>query len=349
MATSERSPLPGCPDSVREVRTVASHDQPTVLACKVHISTFEFLLLDGYSTLGFTAAIETLSAANRVIGSEIYRWRSVSLDGGPVEASNGTSFAVDKAFAEFRSADIMFVCADRVLDFHSKPTVLSVLRRWVRSGGAIGAMSTGAQLWAEAGQLDGVRCVIHWENRASFVELYPEVECTGSIFEIDRQCYTCAGGSTSIDLILEMILRDFGAGVARRVANLIQHDRVRSPSDQQRVGEQPDLSSKSSKLHHLMQLMIDNIEDPLSCDELAVSAQVSKRQVERLFERHTGMTPSRYYQRMRLERGRELLRQTNLPILDIAIATGFTSHSYFAQIYRSAFGRAPREERRPAY
>ena len=95
--------------------------------------------------------------------------------------------------------------------------------------------------------------------------------------------------------------------------------------------------------------MADNLDEPFSAVQLAKSAGLSVRQVERLFLRHLNMTPGRYYMRLRLERARELLRQTNMPILDVAIATGFTSHSYFAQSYRSLFGRPPSEERRTAY
>ncbi len=95
--------------------------------------------------------------------------------------------------------------------------------------------------------------------------------------------------------------------------------------------------------------MADNLDEPLSAVQLAKSAGLSVRQVERLFLRHLTVTPGRYYMRLRLERARELLRQTNMPILDVAIATGFTSHSYFAQSYRLQFGRPPSEERRTTY
>ena len=87
--------------------------------------------------------------------------------------------------------------------------------------------------------------------------------------------------------------------------------------------------------------MADNLDEPFSAVQLAKSAGLSVRQVERLFLRHLTVTPGRYYMRLRLERARELLRQTNMPILDVAIATGFTSHSYFAQSYRLQFGRPP--------
>src|SRR5690606_8610264 len=104
-------------------------------------------------------------------------------------------------------------------------------------------------------------------------------------------------------------------------------------------------AGKSEKLRRIVELMAANLENPFTASELARAAGLSARQVERLFLRHLNMTPGRYYMRLRLERARELLRQTKMPILDIAVATGFTSHSYFAQSYRLLYGRPPSEER----
>ncbi|RUU72355.1 GlxA family transcriptional regulator, partial [Mesorhizobium sp. M7A.F.Ca.MR.362.00.0.0] len=193
------------------------------------------------------------------------------------------------------------------------------------------------------------RCTIHWENRAGFVERFPDINCTGNVFEIDRKRYTCAGGTTSIDLMLEIVRGDFGSNLANGVANQFQHERIRSAGDRQRVGPERDLTGKSEKLRRIVELMADHLDEPLSAVQLAKSAGLSVRQVERLFLRHLSVTPGRYYMRLRLERARELLRQTNMPILDVAIATGFTSHSYFAQSYRLQFGRPPSEERRTTY
>jgi transcriptional regulator GlxA family with amidase domain len=149
--------------------------------------------------------------------------------------------------------------------------------------------------------------------------------------------------------MLEIVRADFGQSLANEVANQFQHERIRSPVDRQRVGPERDLTGKSEKLRRIVELMADNLDEPKSAVELARHAGLSVRQVERLFLRHLNMTPGRYYMRLRLERARELLRQTNLPILDVAIATGFTSHSYFAQSYRLMFGRPPSEERRTTY
>lgn len=313
------------------------------------VRQFAFLLVDKFSMFSLAAAIDTFRSTNRLIGRDFYAWTTVSVDGESVIASNGLPLKVDYSVSDMPAADILFVCVGLATEFPGKSRVLGALRSWGRKGGSLGALSVGAHLLAEAGQLEGHRCTIHWENRAGFQERFPDIQCTGNVFEIDRKRYTCAGGTTSIDLMLEIVRTDFGASVANEVANQFHHERIRGATDRQRVGPERDLTGKSDKLKKIVALMAERLDEPLSAVELAKSAGLSVRQVERLFLRHLSMTPGRYYMRLRLERARELLRQTNLPILDVAIATGFTSHSYFAQSYRLQFGRPPSEERRTTY
>ena len=308
-----------------------------------------FLLVDKFSMFSLAAAIDAFRLANRLLGRDVYGWSTISADGDIAIASNGLPLKVDYNIADLPAVDILFVCVGLTTEFPGKNKVLGALRGLGRRGAALGALSVGSQILAEAGQLEGHRCTIHWENRAGFMEKFPHIECTGNVFEIDRKRYTCAGGTTSIDLMLEIIRRDHGPNLANGVANQFQHERIRSAGDRQRVGPERDLSGKSEKLKKIAELMADNLDEPFSAVQLAKSAGLSVRQVERLFLRHLGVTPGRYYMRLRLERARELLRQTNMPILDVAIATGFTSHSYFAQSYRLQFGRPPSEERRTTY
>lgn len=310
---------------------------------------FAFLLADKFSMFSLSAAIDTVRSANRLLGHDIYNWVTVSADGDAVMASNGLPIKVDYAVADLPPMDIVFVCVGLTTEFPGKSTVLSALRTWGRRGAALGALAAGSYVLAEAGQLEGHRCTIHWENRASFMERFPDIECTGSVYEIDRKRYTCAGVTTAIDMMLEIVRHDLGTNLANEVANQFQHERIRSAGDRQRIGPERDLTGKSQKLQKIVELMADNLDEPYSAVQLANSAGLSVRQVERLFLRHLGMTPGRYYMRLRLERARELLRQTNMPILNVAIATGFTSHSYFAQSYRQQFGRPPSEERRTTY
>lgn len=308
-----------------------------------------FLVVDKFPLFSVAAVIDAARSANRLLGRQYYSWTMLSVDGAPVTPSNGLAINADYSAAAAPPADIYFVCAGLSTEFSGKSKVLSALRTWGRRGAGLGALSVGSQLLAEAGQLEGYRCTIHWENRAGFMERFPEIDCTGNVFEIDRKRYTSAGGTTAIDLMLEIIRMDFGADLANGVANQFHHERIRSAVDRQRTGPQRDLAGKSEKLRKTVELMADHLDDPLSAVQLAKAVGLSVRQVERLFLRHMNTTPGRYYMRLRLERARELLRQTNMAILDVAMATGFTSHSYFAQSYRLQFGRPPSEERRTNY
>src|SRR5690606_19107355 len=148
--------------------------------------------------------------ANRLLDRNGYGWTTASADGDAVMASNGLPIKVDYAIAALPPADILFVCVGLTTEFPRKSKILAALRAWGRQGRALGGLSAGSLILAEAGQLDGHRCTIHWENRASFRERFPEIECTGNVYEIDRKRYTCAGVTTSIDLMLEIIRSDFG-------------------------------------------------------------------------------------------------------------------------------------------
>ena len=308
---------------------------------------FNFIVGEDFSMLCLSAVVDTLRAANLMLDRPYYSWRVITHDGQPVRASNGLALSAQAIVDDLPAADITFVIVSMRHDVPGLKRMVSTLRTLGRRGAALGAMSVGSHVLALAGQLDNKRCTIHWQHRASFAESFENVICTGNLFEIDGNRYTSAGGTTGIDLALELVRRDHGAMFADKVANNFQYDRIRQFDERQRTGPEPDLMSKSDKLRKLVVLMSEHLEVPLSAGELAGAVDLSIRQVERLFLRHLGSTPGRYYMGLRLERARQLLRQTNTPILDVALSTGFTSHSYFAQSYRQQFGRKPSDERRP--
>ncbi|MFD0916204.1 GlxA family transcriptional regulator [Pseudahrensia aquimaris] len=308
--------------------------------------TIAFLIVDKFSMLCFSAAIDPLRSANRLAKRDYYVWKTVSVDGRPVRASNGMEVNVEASIDTLGHCDILFICAGYRTQVEGQSHLLAKLRERARRGGAVGGLSIGSHILAQAGLLNGYKCTIHWENRASFQDAFPDVICTGNVYEIDRNRFTSAGGTTSIDLMLQIIDADFGSRLANEVANQFQHERIRTSLDRQRVGPERDLAGKSEKLQRAVAIMAENLEEPMPALEIARQVGLSLRQVERLFLRHLNSTPGRYYMSVRLERARELLRHSNAPILDVALSTGFTSHSYFAQSYRTHFGCSPSQERR---
>ena len=99
------------------------------------------------------------------------------------------------------------------------------------------------------------------------------------------------------------------------------------------------------KLLAVIDLMENNLEEPLGRADLAASAGLSTRQLERLFRKYLNRSPARYYLELRLNRARLLLLQTNMSVIDVALACGFVSASHFSKCYRDYFGRTPRKER----
>ena len=115
----------------------------------------------------------------------------------------------------------------------------------------------------------------------------------------------------------------------------------------QRVPLKHRLGTSQPKLVEAIALMEANLEEPMGLDELSRHVGLSRRQLERLFQKHLLCVPTRYYLRLRLARARQLLLQTTMSIVDIAFACGFVSAPHFSKCYRDQYGHPPREERKP--
>ena len=307
-----------------------------------------FLLIPNFSMLAFASAIEPLRAANRMAGEELFSWVISSPNGQPPEASNGVVVSADGDPEILQSCRLVFACAGLDIKKYCTRDTLNVIRKLDRNGAIIGAICTGTYLMAAAGLLDDRRCTIHWENIDGLAEEFPLLEITNELFEIDDTRITCSGGTASLDMILYLISQVHGSSLAAQVSEQFIHDRIRDPSDRQRMELRSRLGVSHPKLLAVVSFMEEGLEEPYSQTELAQKANLSTRQLERLFRKYLQTTPTRYYLNLRLARARHLLRQTSMSILSIALACGFVSASHFSKCYREVYGRTPRAERTPA-
>jgi transcriptional regulator GlxA family with amidase domain len=306
---------------------------------------FVFLLLDDFTMIAFAGAIEPLRIANRMAGRTLYEWRVVSEGGGPVEASNGVTVQAEGGLAEVAGDAVIVVVGGINVKAAITRPVLTWLRREARRGLAMGAVCTGAQVLAEAGLLDGRRCTIHWENRDGFEEDFPEIELTQNIYVVDRDRYTAAGGAASTDLMLNLIARRHGAELANLVADQMIHTSIRSERDAQRLSIPTRIGVRHPKLASVIKRMEAHIEEPVSPTLLAEQAGMSTRQLERLFRRYLERSPKRYYMELRLGKARNLLLQTDMSVIEVALACGFASPSHFSKCYRALYRTTPYRER----
>lgn len=304
-----------------------------------------FFLVPRFSMLAFSSALEPLRVANLISGRELFRWRVFSRDGSPVEASNGMAVLAEGTIANSPRLSTLFVCASH----EPLATLDSATGAWFRrmavAGTTMGALDTGAWLLARAGLLNGYRATVHWEWRDAFAEDFPEIDCRTSLFENDRGRLTCAGGTAALDMMLHLIGLRFGHALAIDISEQFIHERIRPAEDAQRMALGQRLGVIDPKLEAVITAMEENLEEPLPSRDLARIANVSERQLERLFRRALGCTPTRYYLDLRLRRARILLGQTRLPVMEVALACGFATPAHFSRTYKDHFGHAPRDDR----
>ncbi len=317
--------------------------QPVDPSLKIRVA---FLTVPQYTLLALTCAIEAMRMANRASGQTVYEWVIVSQDGGPVRASCGQYLEPTESIDTLLMADMLFVCGGINVSQQANPELQARLRQLAQRIPVIGSLCTGGYLLAKAGLLDGYKAVIHWENMAALKETFPRVKFLDQVYVLDRDRYTCAGGVAPLDMMSQIFRKHFRQNVGVVISEQFILDRVRSESDRQHVPLQARVGKFHENLIEAAAIMEANIEEPLSMDEISRLVGVSRRQMERLFQRYLGQVPTRYYLELRLRRARDLLSQTSLSVTEIAAICGFLSPPHFSKCYRSVFGLSPSSERR---
>jgi len=306
---------------------------------------FVFVLMHNFTLLSFASALDALRIANRMSGQDLYSWRFYGEGGESVSCSAGTVFKLDDDLCELKRDDTIILCGGMDIQHATTKKLLNWIRREARRGLTIGGLCTAAYPMAKAGLLDGKRATIHWENQDSFAEEFLEVDLTKSVFVTDGTRLTTAGGTSSIDLMLKIIADDHGEELANAVADQMIYSSIRTDQDTQRLSVPTRIGVRHPKLSQVIQMMEKNIEDPISPATLAKEVSMSTRQLERLFRRYLSRSPKRYYMELRLQKARNLLMQTDMSVINVALACGFASPSHFSKCYRAHYATTPYRER----
>ncbi len=313
-------------------------------AIPVQTENIGILLIDGYPLIPFSCVVESMRTANRLSEKTLFAWQYYASDSEPVTASCGITVPT-RPLSEARDLETLVICAPNTAQHFDDTATLKFLRRLDRQGVNLGSVSSGSFVLARASLLDNCRCTIHWENIPVFKEIYPQLDVAFSLYEIDNKRFTCSGGTAALDMMLKLIENQYGRDLAQKISQQFHHDRIRTQIDSQQMADRIDLAMSAPKLVDVIHLMESNIEEPLPLPGIADQCKLSLRQIERLFHKYRGVTPSQYYLSLRLLHAKQLLLNTNNSVIDISIATGFETQSYFTACYRKYFGSSPRNHR----
>ncbi|MEM7195497.1 MAG: helix-turn-helix domain-containing protein [Pseudomonadota bacterium] len=308
-----------------------------------------FLLFPGFALTSYSLAVDALLVANQAKGEKLFNIQLVSASSDDtllVPSSGMAPVKTEKQFSNLdNTGDTLFICAYRHAAAYDHAPTFRKLRKHAADQKRIGCLTSGTLILARAGIIKSGHCTIVDEHKNIFRELYPNIRLQDNLFTVNKNILSCAGGMSALDMLLYMISQDHGLELASQVAEQFLQDRMRSIEETTRRSRYLRLQLKSAVLGSAVEIMENHIENTITIVELADRVGSTVRSLENCFQRHEKLTPNQYYLRLRLQRARKMVEESQLPLNSIALATGFHSHSYFSKRFKQTYSCSPSEMR----
>jgi transcriptional regulator GlxA family with amidase domain len=309
------------------------------------------LIYAGASAYDVAAAAEVFSTANgqlrreHGVNADAYVVEVVAPTPGVMTLEMGLKVVPDRTIKSVsRRVDTLFLsggCWAPIETALADRELIAWVKRIAAKGGRIASMCTGAFLLAEAG-LAKKTVTTHWAQCDRLRQKYPHLQVSAdNIYIKDGNVYSSAGGTAAMDLALNMVEEDLGRKLAMNVARRLVMFLKRPGGQSQFSTALLAQTTSSDALDDLPEWIADNLAEDLSVDALAAQAGMSPRNFARVFSADTGLTPAKYVERARLERARQLIEDTTLPLLAIADRSGFESDQQLRRTFVRWLGVTP--------
>jgi transcriptional regulator GlxA family with amidase domain len=302
----------------------------------------DFLLLD------MAGPLEVFSIANRYLEpSQGYEITTVGTEQGLIRASNGIKVQADLALATApRTCDLLLVPGGPGAYNERHVGLTDWLRKAAPRARRYGSICTGAFILGHAGLLDGRRVTTHWHYTDRLIKAFPLAQVqTEQIYLHDRQLVTSGGVTAGIDMALSIIAQDHGRKVALDVAKVLLVLMRRQGGQAQFSPLVSAVATQESPITRVQHFILDHLDQPLSIERLATVAAMSGRHFARVFTREVQMTPMEFVQNARIDRARNLLERSELPLKTIAYKSGFGSVRHMRVLFSERLGRTPTQYR----
>lgn len=303
---------------------------------------FDVVVAPGFVLTEYAAVVDTLRIANRVSAQPVFGWTVRSLRGGWVSSSSGAAVETQR-FDERPSAEFLFVVGNSDQDTPDL-SLGSVIDRYTSRGCKVFLLAEAASRYIKDRGSSAAHLSTHWENSAVLRERAGLFELDHVIAREDGQVVTCAGMGATMDVILAVVGQHVSSATLMTVANIFLHERIRDFGTRQPYGGTAGTATGDRILDRAIEMMQDNIEEPLAVSEITRRMGVSSRSLERRFQTWLNTTPNTYYREMRLARANNLLLNTRLSVREIGLACGFSTG--FSVLYKRFFGLTPLQMRR---
>jgi len=293
------------------------------------------------------AALTAFEIVNLPPADQRYDIHLLSEHGGPVRSSSGMTLQTE-AFGD-PAFDTVIVGSITEMDMPSSDaTMIAFVQEAAKASRRIASICSGAFVLAEAGLLNGRRATMHWAHADSFRGRFPDVRAEEDrIYINDGPVWTSAGMTAGIDLVLALIDNDLGPEAAKMVARLLVMNQRRMGGQKQHSALL-DMTPKSDRIELVLAHVRQNLQNPLTIEELAAVANLSPRQFSRAFLAETGQSPAKAVERLRLEAARFMIEEGRHTVNVVARETGFVDRERMRRAFLRTFGVPPEILRRNA-
>lgn len=306
------------------------------------------VIVPGYSLLSLGCLVEPLQFAQTLQSDIPFTFGCYDLGLGTTGATQGLRIEgalgrgdLEERLSALPAPDAIFFCCGFDVPAAARDALRKFMRMSRRAG--IPIFGIGAATWAlaETGLLANRKGVVHWTSLSAFRERNHGAAPLAKLFHTDQQVTTCAGELAALDLVIAFARQTFGKEVADRICDRFLVSRPRGPEADQPFDQSSRLRYAPRIVREAVEKMAQNLEDPIGISELAADVGVSQRQLERLFFEYLNSSPRKFYCELQLGLAWQLCEQTDLPVAEIAVASGFSTHAALSRKFKMHFGVSP--------
>lgn len=308
-----------------------------------------FVLAPRFTLVAFAGFIDVLRLAaddGDRSRQRVCSWAILGKDDAPVVSSCGASVKPTAPMESPEAYDYLVVVGGLLQEGQKVPrSFYAFLRDAASRGVKLVGLCTGSFLLARAGLLEGHLACVSWFHREAFVAEFPQCRVVSNqMFVVDRDRLTCAGGTSVVHLAAYLIEKTIDRASAVKAMRIMIEEQP-LPSRTLQPEEVLTERSTDSTVHKAMLLIEQDLQSATPMADLFEPLGVGRRQLERRFRRDIGLSPAEYRQKLRVERARWLLQNTDLDVMEVGLECGYSDAGQFARVMRRVFGQSPRELR----
>jgi AraC family carnitine catabolism transcriptional activator len=304
------------------------------------------LLMPGFPMEELALFASALEKANSRLGRLAMKIEMLS-ESGDLVPSNMGGFVQTKLLSSTNiEYDYLFVFSQPDSEVCNRMRFSAVLNRLQQNSCIIGAIGGAVILLAQIGLLEKEPIAVHWQRRTMLREMALDAQTSDKLYETSGRIWTSCGQIATIDLAMHLVAQVYGGAAASELAQELMHSRLYNTEATQNEEIRGVPITSSPVINRAIAVFRDHLEEPIRIRVVAAHVGISQRSLERQFVTAFGMTPRKYYEGLRVALAHDMVLRSQLPLLDVALATGFSSTDTLSVTYRRHYGETPYAMRR---